>query len=1830
VTGTGTTNTLPKFTGASTIGNSLLTDNGTTLAYGNNIISVGGSNTSEKYLEFGSSNGAYYVGGTSSEHYIFGQGDKPLRLYTAGTLKATLSSSGNLGLGVTPSAWASDRKAYQVGQGASFVSGTSAEFLTISSNTFYDGTNYKYIANGSSTLYVQTSGIHWWSNAPSGTAGNNISFTQAMTLNASGRLLLNTTSDNGARLQVNGDITTGDASTISSVSNFLVVRAATNLILDGNTGSVNIRTNNSDKLVIANSGSATFSSSVTANYISSIISSSSNASPLILQNTAGWGSSQITSISVKDASDVVGAIGWKYDGVANVDMLFHSLYNGAYKTVSNVVMTVKGTGNVGIGTTSPDRLLTLAPSSGDAYINLRRPIGASTQSTLEFNTAGTNDWLIRTDDTSANLKFYSYGFNNYALILTRSSGAATFSSSVTASSFTAGSGTNQSILQNGNLLFYNAGTSAKFIQLADDSSTINAIGFSKSGSASTTYFPSGNVGIGTDSPNRKLVVQGTFTSNEQLLYLKQGDDNGFSFNLDAAVTGNLMIRGVNSGTETASLLTIRRDNGNVGINTTTDAGFKLDVNGTGRFSGDALYVYGTGNIEIGRDTTYSIPYMAVGFGGRSNGFNRIYGARDTTDGIFISSATGRGIFLLTNGNTVSALTLASGGAATFASLAGSGTRMVVADASGALSTQAIGSGAITGTGTTNYLPKFTGASTIGNSIVFDNGTNVGIGTISPNARLSIEGGSNTPTSYGTLLVKNSSETGISFGASSTSYAWIQGNIYGSTYNLNLVLNAQGGNVGIATDSPTQGRLVVVADSSAITLALRARTGDDFSQVNFLNNAGNNINGIIGVQKVGTNGGSMYFFTKPDGGSVSEAMRITASGRVLIGTPPPAESTFQLDVNGTGRFSDNFLVSKNQNGNTGITISNTTSGTGSSVEYTLTSNSAAGGAALGKYSSTTNAYKIISASTTYLYNGTAGDIGILNDHGSGAIKLAAGGSSSAHLTISSTGAATFSSSVAALTNLAFINTNASQAGFVADYTGTGALKISFSAYNDTMAIYNETNGYAIVNFVRSTKNLIFNPTGGNVLIGTTTDSGFKLFVNGNAKIANQAQANDFFSSNDGLNVGGYNLYSQTISGAMGILGHNVRASSSVANQVNVVNGGWISSMIKQYYNDGITFHTDTTVYSAGAIYPMAATERMRITSGGNVLINQTGDDGYKLSVNGVSRSKGEAILGDFSNLTDFGQAGMYATNSSFVDGFGALVLSSRADAARPIIFTTSNGTLATERMRITSGGNVGIGTNSPGTYDAALIGTSHRFLNVQSTSNTYAVATLAGNQSSADSRIGYLTFVNDNNSSSYKYSAWIGSEVEGATANQLGGRLIFSTTGNASSAGPIERMRITSGGNVLIGTATDNGAKFQVNSSNSSAFRISRTGSSDFGFEIGGATFGLYDYTNSVYRWRTNGNNLLLAESNGNVGIGTNSPATKLSLGGYNGARLAYVNGTGNTFDANGITVPSSNTNNAGIGGGIDLTNNTYSVGAYSPLISFSSLSSNSAYNNAYAGIWGVLSGQGVDANWVVGHLAFGTGGGAGITERMRITSGGNVGIGTDSPSTRLDVRNAGAVTLSVRADGITGDSVARLQHDAIIRSTWTANRTTSQVVLAALGTFPLAFHTNGVERINITTGGNVLIGTSTTPTPVSGVAFPLTVSSSAATRIRIDSTNASPNSGVGLYANGVQKFSFAMYGTDSDFTIYNDALLAPALTVKGTNSNVLIGTTADNANKLRVNGVGFFDQGIRTGNPYGSTTNNVLIGRFLTETASVNGSIRVQIGTRYYNIAAQDLGEVPS
>jgi len=114
----------------------------------------------------------------------------------ASATRMTLDSSGNLGLGVTPSAWGSGLKTLDIGIGSSLTNANSFTQTWLASNAFYD-TSWKYKNTAEASYYDQASGRHAWFVAPSGTAGNAISFTQAMTLDASGNLGVGTTSPSG-------------------------------------------------------------------------------------------------------------------------------------------------------------------------------------------------------------------------------------------------------------------------------------------------------------------------------------------------------------------------------------------------------------------------------------------------------------------------------------------------------------------------------------------------------------------------------------------------------------------------------------------------------------------------------------------------------------------------------------------------------------------------------------------------------------------------------------------------------------------------------------------------------------------------------------------------------------------------------------------------------------------------------------------------------------------------------------------------------------------------------------------------------------------------------------------------------------------------------------------------------------------------------------------------------------------------------------------------------------------------------------------------------------------------------------------------------------------------------------------------------------------------------------------------------------------------------------------------------------------------------------------------------------------------------------------------
>jgi hypothetical protein len=103
-----------------------------------------------------------------------------------------LDSSGNLGLGVTPSAWLSNYKSLQIGLVSSLNNYDSN--TNLSNNWYVDtGAVDRYLTSNYSTVYQQTAGQHKWFTAPSGTAGATITFTQAMTLDASGNLGIGST-----------------------------------------------------------------------------------------------------------------------------------------------------------------------------------------------------------------------------------------------------------------------------------------------------------------------------------------------------------------------------------------------------------------------------------------------------------------------------------------------------------------------------------------------------------------------------------------------------------------------------------------------------------------------------------------------------------------------------------------------------------------------------------------------------------------------------------------------------------------------------------------------------------------------------------------------------------------------------------------------------------------------------------------------------------------------------------------------------------------------------------------------------------------------------------------------------------------------------------------------------------------------------------------------------------------------------------------------------------------------------------------------------------------------------------------------------------------------------------------------------------------------------------------------------------------------------------------------------------------------------------------------------------------------------------------------------
>lgn len=793
-----------------------------------------GRNSTTGYLDFyGNQSG--YIG------YLFGGAD--------GT-RMTLNSSGNLGLGVTPSAWGSTSyKAIQGNYGTSFTFDQNVPTAHIVSNAYNNGTNWIYQINAPASRYAVNgwTGEHIWFNAPSGTAGNAISFTQAMTLDASGRLGLGITNPT-YKFEISDGTRTGVFNP-NSVSDFFFigVKEAKPLALgtqdtervriNATTGNVSIgNTNNTYKLdvsgtgyfsgsltvgsllrvieggynrffevsessiklygggdpsikfgdyntgvdktatigfednyfgrgslsfrvkgqangtgitalSIASTGSATFSSSVTASGIINGTTSQFTAGGTAINTIYASGPSTF-GVSSSDAIYLrrygVGEYQFQtISGGASGGNLSLQSYGGnvgigttniGFQTANRTVVSINGTstalmefqtggvfksyfyqsgngfeiydntsiafstngaerarlasnGNFGIGTTSPGYKLEVSGT----VANLNNLIYSGGSLFLR-NPANTFDWALY-QDSSNNLKV---DFNGTNRLLITSGGSATFSSSITTTStINSGSGVNNVTLNAGNLDFYNAGASNKFIRVADDSSTINAIGFSKSGSTATAWFPSGNVGIGTASPAYRLDVAGDLNISTGSVFRIGG--TAISFFTGSGTTNYLTKFTGSTALGNSSIF----DNGSsIGFYTASPAG--------------VFQVAGTGNIFFG-DTPSNTNYKfnVKGFSGNYISFWTPTLSGVNQNGIMSHSGAGLGA-VTPLGYYASAHIF--GGEVTGGGLvqvAGdvniSGTFRVNGTAIGT------GGGGVSGSGSTNFVPMWSSSTSLTNS-----------------------------------------------------------------------------------------------------------------------------------------------------------------------------------------------------------------------------------------------------------------------------------------------------------------------------------------------------------------------------------------------------------------------------------------------------------------------------------------------------------------------------------------------------------------------------------------------------------------------------------------------------------------------------------------------------------------------------------------------------------------------------------------------------------------------------------------------------------------------------------------------------------------------------------------------------------------------------------------------------------------------------------------------------------------------------------------------------------------------------------------------------------
>ena len=565
----------------------------------------------------------------------------------------------------------------------------------------------------------------------------------------------------------------------------------------------------------------------------------------------------------------------------------------------------------------------------------------------------------------------------------------------------------------------------------------------------------------------------------------------------------------------------------------------------------------------------------------------------------------------------------------------------------------------------------------------------------------------------------------------------------------------------------------------------------------------------------------------------------------------------------------------------------------------------------------------------------------------------------------------------------------------------------------------------------------------------------------------------------------------------VVGGNLGVSEDGAT-VTTIRANANVSNIGAFNATGATLTFSTAPSGSGEV------ERMRITSTGLVGIGAT-PSAARLEVNGSIRT----TVGSGGTLTLFETDATRANQLvSGADASGSYINASFATGGSAVLrIQTAN----TERMRVDASGNVGIGVSSVSGKLDVVGGATQRKIQVSGSAFTDTVADVfisrTGTNSVGLAQAPSLQFGNATDAS--------GVILQGS--NQ------FQVFTNNAGAGWIERMRISAVGDVGIGTGSPvNYSGFTTldidNATNGGLLNIKKAGTT-VGYIHGSS--GMLMLGNAVpitlsatgsnqVQFLTNSLERMRITGGGDVGIGTSAPGGELEI--YNTStgptvRMNTNFAGGNAVDLNPFILGVSNAGySLSIGGTIreviDSSGNM-GVGVTSPAARIDARVDNPTRGIIYVGRNDGASAQtgsqiqlsqNAIADWAFGQpaganaFAFWSGRNVGAdgTERMRLTSGGDLGVGTSSPSTRIHASGSTANTptiiraqqtttgnnfdyaaCSVNTSGATGGIVA-----------WaTGSLRAGQVWVQSDGSQPLILGTNDTERVRIDTSGNMGVGT---------------------------------------------------------------------------------------------------------------------------------------------------------